>query len=383
MEVICIQENFKKAVFNTERVTGKQVTLPILGNILLETEKGRLKLSATNLEIGILSVIGAKINKEGKITIPAKLLSSFINNLPSGDKIELKTENQTLYIKSGFYKAKIKGLDAQDFPIIPKIKNEFILKLPAQKTKEIISRILVCISLNETRPELMGINIQFAENKVSLAATDSFRLAEENIVIKNNEKGEEFPVFISKTSSLIIPANTFSEIIRIIGPETKEIEMIIEESQIFFKINEVIIVSRLINGKYPEYKQIMPTNFNTRAVLKKEDVLRAIKIASAFTNNKSGEISFFVDPKKKKVVIECQSQELGGNTTELTADITGPEQKIIFNPRYILDGINPLSSTQIAFLIKDNLSPISIKMINDDKGDVFNDYTYIVMPIKN
>lgn len=383
MEVICTQENFKKAVFNTERVTGKQITLPILGNILLETEKGRLKLSATNLEVGILSIIGAKINKEGKVTVPAKLLSSFINNLPSGDKIELKTENQTLYIKSGFYNAKIKGLDAQDFPIIPKIQNDLILKLPAQKIKEIIGRILICISINETRPELTGINLRLNETEISLAATDSFRLAEETINITNDEKGADYPLFITKTNSLIIPASTFSEIIRIINPETEEIEIIIEESQIFFKIDDVVIVSRLINGKYPEYKQIMPNNFNTRAVLKKEDVLRAIKIASAFINNKSGEISFFVDPRKKKVIIEYQSQEIGGNVTELLADITGPEQKIIFNPRYILDGVSPLLSEQVAFLMNDNSSPIAIKMINKDKGDVFNDYMYIVMPIKN
>lgn len=383
MEIICTQENFKKAIFNTERVTGKQITLPILGNILLETENGRLKLSATNLEVGIISRIGAKINKEGKITIPAKLLSSFINNLPSGDKIELKTENQVLQIKSGSYKAKIKGLDAQDFPIIPKMQDNFILKIPAQRIKEIISRILMCISINETRPELTGVNMRLLENEVSLAATDSFRLAEEIINITDNEKGVDYSLFISKTNSLIIPASTFSEIIRIITPEIEEVKIIIEESQIFFKIDDVVVVSRLINGKYPEYKQIMPSSFNTRAVLKKEDVARALKIASAFINNKAGEINFSINPEKNKVTIEYQSQEIGGNVTELAADIIGPEQNIVFNPRYILDGISPLPSSQVAFLMNNNSSPVAIKMLNADKGDIFNDYTYIVMPIKN
>lgn len=383
MELICTQENFKKAVFNTERVTGKQITLPILGNILLETEKGRLKLSATNLEIGVISVIGAKIIQEGKITVPAKLLSSFINNLPNVDTIKLKTENQILIITSGAYTARINGLDAQDFPLIPKTDNIFILNLPAQKIKEILGRLLLCISINEMRPELTGVNMRLSEKELSLAATDSFRLAEEIIPITDKEKGENYSIFAEKNSSIIIPATTFMEILRIITPEIKEIQIIIEENQIFFKLDEVLIVSRLINGKYPEYKQIIPTNFNTRAVIKKEDVLRAVKIANSFITNKSGEISFKVDPEKNKITIKYQAQEIGGNIAELEGEVTGPEQEIIFNPRYILDGITHLPSTQVAFLMNNNTSPVAIKIVNEDKGDIFNAYTYIVMPIKN
>ncbi|GBE16968.1 DNA polymerase III subunit beta [bacterium BMS3Abin15] len=383
MKLICTQENFKRAIFNTERITGKQITLPILGNILLETEKGRLKLSATNLEVGVVSTIGSKIEEEGKITIPSKLLSNFVTNLPTEDKIILEAKDQILKISSGSYSAQIKGLDAHDFPIIPKLENGFLFSLPAQELKEVMSKILVCISLNETRPELTGVNVLFSDKEISLAATDSFRLAEEVITIDNKEKGDNYAAFIAKTTSIIIPASTFSEILRITSPEANAINIAIEENQIFFEIEGVLIVSRLVNGKYPEYKQIIPQKFNTRAVLKKEDMSRAVKIASAFTSSKSGEITFSINSKNKEVVIKSQSQETGENLTKLPADITGPDQEIVFNPRYVLDGINPIPTAQVAFLVNNNSSPVVIKMVDEKSGNVIEKYTYVAMPIKS
>lgn len=382
MRLVCTQENFKKAVFNTERVSSKQITLPILGNILLETKRGRLNLSATNLEIGVVSTIGAKIEKEGKITVPARLLGSFVGNLPEEEKISLEVEDHTLKISSGNYKAKIKGLDAQEFPIIPTIKDGFLLVLSAVRIKEAVSKILVCVSPSEARPELAGVNILFSENAISLAATDSFRLAEETIPLSGKNKGNIYSNFISKTSSIIIPANTFSEILRIMDPETEQIKVFVEEGQISFEMADVYVISRLINGKYPEYKQIIPQNFSTRAVLSKEDILRAVRIASAFTNSKSGEVNFRLDSKKGVVLIKSQSQETGENATELKADIAGPDQEAVFNPRFILDGINSIATTQEAILLNNNSSPTALKAIDEKSGKVFDNFVYIVMPIK-
>ena len=382
MKLICTQENFKKAIFNTERVTGKQISLPILGNILFETKKGRLFLSATNLEIGVVSIIGAKIEREGKITVPAKLLSSFVNNLPIEDKILLETENQTLKISSGSYKAKIKGLDAQEFPIIPRIKDNPILYLPAQKTKEAISRILTCVSLNETRPELSGVNILFSEDEISLAATDSFRLAEEKIGIGSKDKGGNYSALISKTNSVIVPAGTFSEILRVTDSETEQMKVFLEESQISFEIGDIYLISRLINGKYPEYKQIIPTEFSTRAILAKEDILRASRIASAFTSSKSGEVNFRINTKEKQVLVKSQSQEVGEDMTVLQAEITGPDQEVIFNPSFVIDGFNSVSTSRLALLVNNNSSPTAIKMVDEKDSRTLESYSYIVMPIK-
>ena len=381
MKVICTQENFKKAIFNTERITGKQVTLPILNNILIETEKGRLKFSATNLEVGVVSVIGVKIEKEGKITIPAKLLSNFVNNLPQEGKILLEIKNQTLSLSSGNFKAQIKGLDPQDFPIIPKKEDGFLFSLSAQNLKNAVMKLLLCISINETRPELTGINMLFSEKKINLAATDSFRLAEEILTI--GDVDDNYKKNLGKSSSVIIPSSTLSEVAKIITQEMEKIQISIEENQIFFLLDDVYVVSRLINGKYPEYKQIIPQNFATRAVFKKEDISRAVKIASAFTSAKSGEIAVKIDAENKKIIITAQSQETGENISQIDADIVGPSQNITLNPRFVLDGINPISTSNISFLINNNTSPAAIKAVDEKTGEIIESHTYIVMPIKN
>lgn len=382
MKLTCTQENFKKAIYNTERVVGKQITLPILENILLETEGGMLKVSATNLEIGVSLKIGAKIEKEGKITIPAKLIGNFTANLPGNDTIELEVVESVLKISSGEYKAQIKGMGAQEFPIIPDMEGEFLFTLPLQKSKEFIGKLMPATAIDNTRPELTGINVLFFENEVHLAATDSFRLAEAIIPIKKT-KPEEYDLLISKNNSAIIPAQTVAEILRIADEETDEIQVAMEENQIFFQIGVVKIVSRLINGKYPEYKHIIPQKFETEARIEREDLNRAVKVAGIFTNSKSGEISLHINSKEKKITIQSQAEEIGENIAHVLADVTGPEQKIAFNPRYILDGINSVTSLRLSLMANDGSSPVLIKMIDDKSKKPLKEFTYVVMPIKN
>jgi DNA polymerase III subunit beta len=384
MKLICTQENFKKAIYSTERVIGKQATLPILENILLETEKGMLKVSATNLEIGVFLSIGAKIEKDGKITVPARLISSFINNLPSGENIQIEAEDQLLKISSGNYKANIKGLSAQDFPIIPEMEGDFLFSFSGQELKDAIPKLLTCVSIDGTRPELSGINVVLGENKVSLAATDSFRLLEYEAGIKK-ENSDNYSIFIAKTSSLIVPASTFAEVSRAINPETEQIKVSVEENQIFFQIDSTRVVSRLINGKYPEYKQIIPKEFSTQAIIDKEELLRAVKIASIFTNSKSGEINFKFNAGKGKLQILSQSEDKGENESEIKIEIDGQDQEIVFNPRYVVDGIGAVSSAKIAVLSNSGTSPVVLRIVKeeDDKSEVVEKLTYVVMPIKN
>jgi DNA polymerase-3 subunit beta len=384
MKLICTQENFKRAIYNTERVIGKQATLPILENILLETEKGMLKVSATNLEIGVFLKIGAKIEESGKITIPAKLIGSFVNNLPPGENIYLETDEQTLKIKSGNYKAVIKGLSAQDFPIIPEFGGKFLFSLSGNELRESLPKLLVCVSLDGTRPELGGINVSLAEEEIGLASTDSFRLLEIKIKIKT-EKKEEYAAFMVKNNSLIVPSGTLAEVLRALGSETQEVMVAVEENQIFFQIDNVRIVSRLINGKYPEYKQIIPKEFSTKALVDKENILRAVKMASFFTNSKSGEVKLKLSAKEKILDIFAQSEERGENKTQIKAEIDGADQEIVFNPRYIIDGVSAITSSEIAFLANSGSSPVVLRITEkrDKKTEIVENLTYVVMPIRN
>jgi DNA polymerase-3 subunit beta len=383
MKLTCTLENLKKAIFSTERVIGKQITLPILENILLETEKGMLRVSATNLEIGVFVKIGAKIEKEGKITIPAKLLGNFVNNLPNNGNISLEVVDQVMKIQSGEYKARIKGLGAQDFPIIPETKGEFLFSLPAEKMKDIIPKLLSSVSVDSTRIELSGINMLLKEKEIHLAATDSFRLTE-GIVNLKLESAENYKLFSAKNPSLIIPANTFSEVWRTIDQEVEEIGVIIEESQIFFQVGNVRIISRLINGKYPEYKQIIPQSFSTKAFINKEELLRAVRIASFFTESKVGEVTFILKPGEQKAEIKAQSQEKGENSTNFMLAGDGPDQEIVFNPRYILDGINAISTPEVAFLANSESTPVALRSVVEEEKQmkISENFTYIIMPIK-
>jgi DNA polymerase-3 subunit beta len=356
--------------------------LPILENILLQTDGGMLKISATNLEIGVFLKIGAKIEKEGTITIPARLISNFVNNLPAESTVSLEVIDQTLHIESGASKAQIKGLQSQDFPIIPEMEGEFLFSLPAQEIREAIPRLAICVSLDSTRPELTGFNVVLQKNEVHIAATDSFRLAEAVISLKK-EKEQLYDIFTDKTTSIIVPLNTFSEVFRVIDNETQEIKVGIEESQIFFQVDNVRIVSRLINGKYPEYRQIIPQQFTTKVFLEKDAALRAVKIAGIFTNSKSGEVKFVIDAKSSEVTVESRAEEVGENKTVLQAEIEGSGQEAVFNPRYMVDGLQAIGSPQFVLLMNSGASAAVLRMVQGEKKEEVSTYTYVVMPIKN
>jgi DNA polymerase III subunit beta len=382
MKLTCTQENLQRALSYLERVVGKQTTLPILSNFLLETEKGRLKISATNLEIGVVVYIGAKIEKEGKLAIPAKFFSSFIYNIPQGDILHLESDTKELKITSTTYSIKIKGLDGKDFPIIPQYTGEYFFSLPAQEFKNALAHILFCVSLNNARLELTGAHIFFYTDQIHLAATDSFRLAEEIIPFTQSSSG--YSDFISLTPSLIIPSSTLHEIVRVVTPQTQEIKIALQENQIFFEIEGVQITSHIINGKYPDYKQIIPKSFSFQIVLGKEDFQRAVKIASTFSARTSGEIVLTFDPQKKQCVISSQSYEVGENQSTLPMDViqgTTP-LTIVFNPQYVLEGINVLAGEKILFLANDSATPAALCTQSPENAPLANNYLYIIMPIR-
>lgn len=385
MKLICTQDNFKKAILNTERVVSRQNTLPILNNILFEAEKGGLKLSATNLEIGVQVKIGAKVENEGKITIPAKLLSNFSNNLLPGENVSIEMKDQELRIKSGSSRANIKGMPANDFPLIPQKNGEYVLSVSSNELKNIFAKEMVSVAINEARQELTGINLILSQKELFFASTDSFRLSESRLSLRDDNINKDiFEAYLSKKDNIIIPAGTISEIMRIISNETdSEVKITLEEGQIFFEIEGTRVVSRLINGKYPEYKHIMPKDYKTRAVLEKAVFQNAVKMASFFASGKTSEISVKIDAESKKIFVSAKSAETGENSTELKFEIHGPSQEAIFNSRYLLDGINSIATSKVALLMNSESSPIALKEINEKTGEVLEDFTYIVMPIKN
>lgn len=367
MKITCLQKNLKEGLNLTQGIIVKNNNLPILNNILLETDQGQLRISSTNLEIAIQTLILGKVEKEGKITVPAKILSSYINNLP-GEKINLTVKNQTLFLSCGSYKAQIKGLPADDFPIIPKIEEKPLTKLSGSQIKESLSKIVPVVSSSELRPEISGVLFKFQGKNLKLVATDSFRLAEKTITnIVDQEIDKEF----------ILPQRSAYELVKILESKDNQFDLILGSNQILFSIGSTQLISRLIDGQYPDYQQILPSNFAYKVVLDREKIINAISCSSIFASQVD-DISLFFRPDKKMVEVSSANVDIGENESCLEAEIETNQKeslKINFNYRYLLDGLNSLGTEKVFIGLNNRESAVVIRPVGQ------SDYFYLVMPI--
>ena len=306
MKITVNQKNLKKALILVEKVVSKNTPLPILNNILLKTENGRLKVSATNLEIGVNYIIGAKIEEVGQIAVPARIISDFIGNIID-DKVSLTTKNNILSINSERYKTQILGFDAKDFPIIPKIKSKPLALIPTKLLRNSLITVLDSVAVSETRPELSGVFVDFNNDKIVFAATDSFRLTEKNVDFKNVQK-----------QSFIIPRNTVVELIRITGELEGDLAFNTSDNQISFSNDDFEIVSRVIDGNYPDYKKIIPEKFISRVLVKKDELDKTIRIAGLFSTNIS---DIKINCSEGKMAILAKNADKGEIETLIDASL--------------------------------------------------------------
>jgi len=365
MKIICLQENLKTNLNLVQNIIGRNLTLPILNNLLLETENNRLKISSTNLEIGINTWTSGKIEKAGAITCPAKILSGLVNNLPN-KKIEIEAKNNILTIKCENYRAQLKGLPADDFPIIPKLKESLLAEISSNVLKNSLAQVVGVTALSELRPEISGVFFKFEKNSLRLAATDSFRLAEKNILEIDKKSGQE--------QNLIVPQRTAQELIRILGEKEGNLKIISDGSQVLFEMGEINLISRLINGQYPDYQQIIPKNFTISAKVSREELLNIIRVAGLFSS-KTNDVKLTLAANKLEVL--SQDPDLGENKSQLEAETKGKGIEVVFNYHYLLDGLNNISTKQINLGFNSEASPAILNPVGD------NSYLYVVMPIKN
>jgi len=365
MKIVCLQENLKKSLNITQNIIGKNLTLPILNNLLLKIEKGRLRISSTNLEIGINTWTSGKIEKEGEITCPAKILSGFINSLPN-KKIELEVKGNLLSIKCENYKASLNCLPADDFPIIPQTKQNSIFEVNSTILRGAISQVIGLSSLSESRPEITGIFIKVNKKDIKMVATDSFRLGEK--VIFDIEKKDE------STYSLIMPQRTAHELVRILNEESGQLSVVADNNQAFFDLGDTQIISRLIDGQYPDYQQIIPKNFNISVVVDREEILNNTKIAGLFSS-KSGIIKIAIQANKFEIL--SQDPDLGENKSQVDAEIKGGPISINLNYRFLIDGLNNIKTKKIFLGFNSDSTPVIIKPVGEGS------YLYLIMPIKN
>ncbi|MFA6422485.1 MAG: DNA polymerase III subunit beta [Candidatus Buchananbacteria bacterium] len=373
MKISCTQENLSQGLNAVGHIASKNLNLPILSNILFKVENKNLTLMATNLEIGITTNIRGKIEGDGDFTVDAKLLANYISFLPK-ERIDLETDGDNIKVECQNQKTKIKTQLAADFPLIPKLNKDNPCTVEAKLLKQAILEVVFACSASESRPELSGVLMEFAGNNIILAATDSYRLAESRVSLIENKVGER---------KIIIPSKTMQEVSRVLSSFKDEesidgvdtIEIYIGESQIMFSYNNIDIVSRLIEGQYPDYKQIIPANFTGKTKINIAELSKNIKASSLFAKNGIYDIKLdFSVPEY--LTVTSSSVQAGENVSQVKAEISGEKTNIILNYKYLLDGLQTMNSEDVEIEIIDSNNPFLIRPANRD------DYFYIIMPIR-
>ena len=379
MKLICTQENLNKAISIVGKIINKNTTLPILNNVLLKTEKGRLKLTSTNLELGVDYWVGGKIEEEGEITIPTKLFANFISSIPNGN-VEMKLKGDVLRIKCGRYKTNIKGVDAKEYPLTPKIEMKPIFKARSFEFKQALLQVIPSISSSESRVEITGVFMNLSKlnkNRLILAATDSYRLAEKTLDLEKDGADKETIDLLKDIKSVIVPKDTVQEIVRDLGDEDEMVEVTISESQILFSFGNASVISRLIEGKYPDYQQVIPSKFESEVKIRIDETANAIKVASLFTDASSNSIELKLLPKLKALEIGAETGEIGSNSAKVPAEISGSELNVIYNYKYLLDGFNSISGDQAVLKVNGEGMPTVLT------SDTDKSFLYVIMSIRS
>lgn len=373
MKLSCLQENLNKGLNTVGRAVATRSTLPVTQNILLSAEQSRLKLAATNLEMAITCWVGAKVKQKGQITVPARLLTDFVNSLPNDlIEINLPASGRILELKSGRFQAHIHGIDAADFPPIPQISDGIATTIEAASLREGITEVAFAAATEESRPVLTGINTEFDGDQLNLVAADGFRLAVHKTTLTARVK---------EKTTVIIPARTLSELGRLLGEQEEPVEITINEkkSQVLFRLKDAELVSQLIQGSFPNYSQVIPQSYTTRAVVDISEFLRVTKMSSIFARDASGIARLVITPGSEltpgKVTVSAQAEEVGDNVGEVEALIDGEEAKIAFNVKYLSDVLSVLPQAQIALELTTPSSPGTIRPIGVDN------YVHVVMPM--
>ncbi|MFA6514181.1 MAG: DNA polymerase III subunit beta [Patescibacteria group bacterium] len=375
MKFISLQENLKRGLNIVGHATTKNVNLPILNNILIKVENGNIEFTGTNLEIGIKHQLRGKVESDGEFTVDSRLVSEYVGLLSNGEKVKIEEKDGELKVESGNYKTRIKGEQAKEFPLIPTINEDNNYICDINDFKKALASVVFAVSNSENRVELTGVLFNFINNTLSLAATDSYRLAEKEIKVKNNNKeGQE--------QRIIVPSKTVQELLRIlnnlettdVSDEASEIKICLSDNQILFIFDSVSLISRTINGRYPDYKQIIPNKSQTEVKVGRLELIRAVKAAALFSKTGINDTTLLFS--KKKIIVSAFSGASGESQAEVEAEVNGIDNEITINYRYLLDGLNNISSDKILLSLLNNTTPCVIK---PDKED---NYLYIVMPIR-
>lgn len=361
MKLQVTQPNLAKALNSVARVATNRNTLPILANVLLKTTNNRLSLSATNLDIAITHTVGSKIDKEGSLTVPARLMQDFVNNLPDS-VLKLEDKDVKLEISTDKYQSTINGIGAEDFPVMPDIKGGNKWKTTAGDLKRMLQKVTFAASADDARPVLTSVYFHTEGGKLTVAATDSYRLAEIKVGPAKSE------------ANFLLPHSAAADLLRILTDETQTVTITHDEQQASFSTDDISLVARLIEGNYPEYQKLIPAKFETIAKLSRNDFANITKVSSLFARESAGSIT--VSASDGSLSINAIASQVGENTATADASVKGGGE-VTLNSRYLVDALNAFDGETIEFCFNGKLEPCILRSA-DDAG-----YTHLIMPLRS
>jgi DNA polymerase-3 subunit beta len=373
MNVSCLQEHLAKGLSIVGRAVATRSTLPITANVLLATEGGRLKLAATNLEIALSCWIGAQIEEEGAITVPSRLLGDFVNSLPS-EKIEmtLAPRSRQLKLVCARNQASIAGVDADDFPPIPSVENGGSLQLDPQELHQAITQVAIAAATDDSRPVLTGVDLVMDGDQLTLAAADGFRLSVRHLTLSKAVK---------ERVEVIVPARALMELNRLLPDESEPVELTLNatRTQALFRLKSAELVAQLIQGTFPNYSQLIPAEFTSRAVIDVQEFLRETRLAAIFARDGSGIVRLQFTPGEDlnvgKMIISARAEEIGDNMGEVDATIEGEADKIAFNSKYLQDFLQVLERGRVALEMSGPTRQGVLRPVGDER------YVHVLMPM--
>ena len=366
MEIEVTQDKLSKALNCVSRIAVGKVTLPVLNNVLIRVDKGKVSLITTNLDMAVVDYLPVSNSKDGVTTVPAKLFAEFVSNLPKGEKIKITAKDNKVTITSGKYSSTINSSPADDFPELPEIdeKKAVVFKIGTDEFKNGVSTVAIASSNDLTRPALTGIFFNTYDKTLAIAATDGYRLAEKKL-IKN----------VQSEIAVIVPTTSIQEVLRSLNDDMEEVEISFNEDLVRFRLGEIEIISKLIDASFPDYRRLIPKDNNIKVTLNRDELIRVTKLAALFASGAAGSI---VCEAKKPDIFSVKSviSELGENDSVINTEI-GEEGKVNLNSRFLIDALNSLDEDTIVMEFSANITPVVLK--NTKKQD----YTHIVMPLNN
>lgn len=375
MKVSCLQENLARGLQTVGRAVSTRSTLPILSHVLLRTDAGRLKLTATNLEIAATAWVLAKVEDEGGVTVPAKLLTDFVNSLPSGQvDLSLDVRTKTLHIASGSYEANVKGQDAEEFPLTPTIPGKPTTRVAESTLRRLVNEVAFVAATDDSRPVLTGVLTRLEGEEITLVAADPYRLGIRRGALLQR---------VDPPVEVIIPARSLQELARMIGDTDDPVDIAVTptKSQVIFHADDLDLVSRLIEGQFPNYRQVIPSSYVTRVVVSREDLLQATRLASYFARDAANIVRLQVDPSDggAPLVVSAQATEVGDEVSRIDATVEGAATQIAFNSRFLNEALGSLASaTEVALELGGPLAPGVLKIVGEDPDK----YLHVVMPLR-